>query len=60
MNLTLLMGVLVVPLGGVLFGFDTVVISGAERSIQSLRGLSATVHGLVISITLWSGQELLN
>jgi SP family arabinose:H+ symporter-like MFS transporter len=49
MNLTLLMGVLVVALGGVLFGFDTVVISGAEQSIQSLWGLSATVHDLVIA-----------
>ncbi len=40
-------------LAGFLFGFDTVVISGAEQTIQSLWGLSATMHGLAISIALW-------
>ena len=53
MNLMLLICSLVASLGGFLFGFDTVVISGAEQSIQSLWGLSATIHGLVISMTLW-------
>jgi len=53
MNLMLLVCALVAALGGFLFGFDTVVISGAEESIQSLWGLSATAHGLVISMTLW-------
>jgi MFS transporter, SP family, arabinose:H+ symporter len=53
MNLMLLVCALVAALGGFLFGFDTVVISGAEQSIQSLWGLSATAHGLVISMTLW-------
>jgi len=53
MNLMLLICALVAALGGFLFGFDTVVISGAEQSIQSLWGLSATVHGFVISMTLW-------
>jgi MFS transporter, SP family, arabinose:H+ symporter len=53
MNLMLLVCSLVAALGGFLFGFDTVVISGAEQAIQSLWGLSATVHGLVISMTLW-------
>jgi len=53
MNLMLLICALVAALGGFLFGFDTVVISGAEQSIQSLWGLNATVHGLVISMTLW-------
>jgi hypothetical protein len=51
MNFMLLVCSLVAALGGFLFGFDTVVISGAERSIQSLWALSATVHGLVISMT---------
>jgi len=36
MNLMLLICALVAALGGFLFGFDTVVISGAEQSIQSL------------------------
>ena len=40
-------------LAGFLFGFDTVVISGAEQTIQTLWGLNATVHGLAISMALW-------
>ncbi len=43
----------VAALAGFLFGFDTVVISGAEQSIQSLWGLSSTLHGLAISMALW-------
>lgn len=40
-------------LAGFLFGFDTVVISGAEQTIQDLWGLSAGVHGLAMSAALW-------
>ncbi len=40
-------------LAGFLFGFDTVVISGAEQKIQELWGLDAAVHGLAISMALW-------
>lgn len=40
-------------LAGFLFGFDTVVISGAEERIQSLWGLSKFTHGLAISAALW-------
>jgi sugar porter (SP) family MFS transporter len=40
-------------LAGFLFGFDTVVISGAEKTIQSLWGLSPFMHGLAISGVLW-------
>jgi sugar porter (SP) family MFS transporter len=43
----------IAALGGFLFGFDTVVISGAEQTIQTLWGLSATLHGLTISAALW-------
>ena len=32
-------------LAGFLFGFDTVVISGAEKTIQALWGLTPGVHG---------------
>lgn len=53
MNGMLLMCAVVAALGGFLFGFDTVVISGAEQTIQTLWGLSATVHGLTISMALW-------
>ena len=40
-------------LSGFLFGFDTVVISGAEQTIQQLWGLNSTLHGLAISMALW-------
>jgi len=40
-------------LAGFLFGFDTVVISGAEQTIQKLWGLSSTLHGLVMGSALY-------
>lgn len=43
---------MVVALGGFLFGFDTAVISGAEKSIQQFWHLSVFAHGLTISIAL--------
>ena len=43
---------LVTALGGFLFGFDTAVISGAEKAIQQLWHLSAVEHGFTISIAL--------
>ena len=43
---------MVVALGGFLFGFDTAVISGAEKSIQQFWSLSVFQHGLTISIAL--------
>jgi sugar porter (SP) family MFS transporter len=43
---------MVVALGGFLFGFDTAVISGAEKSIQEFWHLSVFTHGLTISIAL--------
>lgn len=39
----------VVALGGLLFGFDTAVISGAEKAIQSLWHLSSVAHGFTIA-----------
>lgn len=42
----------VVAIGGFLFGFDTAVISGAEKSIQQYWNLSAFEHGLTMSIAL--------
>ncbi len=44
---------LVAALAGFLFGFDTVVISGAEQSIQNIWGLNSTLHGIAISMALW-------
>lgn len=43
---------LVVALGGFLFGFDTAVISGAERAIQAYWNLGVFEHGLTVSIAL--------
>jgi MFS family permease len=40
-------------LAGFIFGFDTVVISGAEQTIQRLWSLSAGVHGLVMASALY-------
>jgi SP family arabinose:H+ symporter-like MFS transporter len=40
-------------LAGFLFGFDTVVISGAEKTIQALWGLSAGVHGAAMAAALY-------
>lgn len=44
---------IVASLAGFLFGFDTVVISGAEQTIQTLWELDSKLHGLAISMALW-------
>ncbi|HLT07743.1 MAG TPA: sugar porter family MFS transporter [Cyclobacteriaceae bacterium] len=44
---------LVVALGGFLFGFDTAVISGAERDIQEIWNLSDWTHGMAVAIALY-------
>jgi sugar porter (SP) family MFS transporter len=44
---------IVSSLAGFLFGFDTVVISGAERTIQSLWDLSASLHGVAMAAALY-------
>jgi len=47
---------LVATLGGLLFGYDTAVISGAEKSIQAFlidsQGLSTFIHGATTSSAL--------
>ena len=40
-------------LAGFLCGFDTVVISGAEKTIQSLWGLSPGLHGIAMASALY-------
>ncbi len=40
-------------LAGFLFGFDTVVVSGAEQKIQSLWSLSPGLHGIAIASALY-------
>jgi len=44
---------LVAALGGFLFGFDTAVISGAEREIQEIWSLSDWAHGMAVAIALY-------
>lgn len=39
-------------LGGFLFGFDTAVISGAERAVQAYWDLSEVEHGVTMAIAL--------
>ena len=43
----------VAALAGFLFGFDTIVISGAEQKIQTLWRLDGVMHGLCMSAALW-------
>jgi SP family arabinose:H+ symporter-like MFS transporter len=40
-------------LAGFLFGFDTVVISGAEKTIQAVWGLSPGLHGIAMASALY-------
>jgi MFS transporter, SP family, arabinose:H+ symporter len=40
-------------LAGFLFGFDTVVISGAEQTIQALWHLSPGIHGIAMASALY-------
>lgn len=43
---------LVATLGGLLFGYDTAVISGAEQALQKHMGLDDVWHGLTVSSAL--------
>jgi len=53
-NYKLLYWSIVVALAGFLFGFDTVVISGADKQLQQLWQTSDLFHGLAImSMALW-------
>jgi MFS family permease len=40
-------------LAGFLFGFDTVVISGADQKLQALWNLSSATHGVVMAVALY-------
>ena len=52
-NSRLLLWSIVAALAGFLFGFDTVVISGAEQIIQSLWNLSPGMHGIAMASALY-------
>src|SRR5215467_5959251 len=53
MNARIFFWSLTSALAGFLFGFDTVVISGAEKTIQTLWGLSPGLHGIAIASALY-------
>jgi len=53
MNARIFFWSLTSALAGFLFGFDTVVISGAEKTIQSLWGLSDNLHGIAMASALY-------
>ncbi|WP_242083492.1 sugar porter family MFS transporter [Aestuariivivens sediminis] len=54
MNRKIVLWSLTAALAGFLFGFDTVVISGAEKKLQLLWGSSDMFHGIVvIGMALW-------
>ena len=53
MNKILLWSI-IVALAGFLFGFETVVISGADKKLQLLWGSSDVFHGsVVMAMALW-------
>ncbi len=53
MNAKLISWSIVVALGGLLFGIDVAVISGAEQEIQKLWGLSDVLHGQAVASALY-------
>jgi sugar porter (SP) family MFS transporter len=53
MNRRVIAATLTAALAGLLFGFDTVVISGAEQRIQALWSLTPAVHGLTTASALY-------
>src|SRR5688572_10355571 len=53
MNGRIILWSLTSALAGFLFGFDTVVISGAEQKIQALWSLSPGMHGIAMGATLY-------
>lgn len=53
MNSKLILWSITVGLGGLLFGLDTAVISGAEQAIQKLWHLDSWQHGLAIAMALY-------
>ncbi len=53
MNKNIIFWSITVGLGGLLFGMDTAVISGAEKIIQDLWKLDNLTHGLAVAIALY-------
>ncbi len=53
LNAALIKSAIVAALGGLLFGFDTAVISGATRALTEAYGLSPGYLGVTVSSALW-------
>jgi sugar porter (SP) family MFS transporter len=53
MSYRILLWSIISALAGFLFGFDTVVISGAEQKIQALWHLDPVMHGITIASALY-------
>jgi MFS transporter, SP family, arabinose:H+ symporter len=53
MNTRLFFWSITSALAGFLFGFDTVVISGAEQTIEALWGLNKGMHGVAMASALY-------
>jgi MFS transporter, SP family, arabinose:H+ symporter len=53
MNTRLFFWSITSALAGFLFGFDTVVISGAEQTIETLWGLGKGMHGIAMASALY-------
>jgi len=53
LNSNLVKATVVGALGGLLFGFDTAVISGTTHSLTVVYGLTPKTLGLTVSIALW-------
>lgn len=53
LNSVLIRSVAVASLGGLLFGFDTAVISGTTQALKATFNLSAPDLGVTVSIALW-------
>lgn len=51
-NKYVILSAFIASLGGLLFGFDTAVISGAEKTIQQLFNLDGFWHGFTVAIAL--------
>ncbi len=53
MNRYLVRSAIVAALGGLLFGFDTAVISGTTRALESIFSLTPVMLGITVSSALW-------
>ena len=58
MNARIFFWSLTSALAGFLFGFDTVVIYGAEKTIQALWGLSPGLHGIAMASALYVADQV--